>query len=148
MSKQFGASAPAIEHVNLTIQPGEFLTLLGPSGSGKTTALNLLAGFMKPTSGRILIDGKVVSDLPAHKRNVGVVFQHYALFPHLNVRENIAYPLKQRGVARAEIAQRVDSALRTVALRRIRIGCQINFPADSSNAWRLQGRRCSIQVCF
>ncbi len=117
VSKQFGASAPAIEHLNLTIQPGEFLTLLGPSGSGKTTALNLLAGFMKPTSGRILIDGKVVSDLPAHKRNVGVVFQHYALFPHLNVRENIAYPLKQRGVARAEIAQRVDSALRTVALQ-------------------------------
>ena len=107
VSKQFGASAPAIEHLNLTIQPGEFLTLLGPSGSGKTTALNLLAGFMKPTSGRILIDGKVVSDLPAHKRNVGVVFQHYALFPHLNVRENIAYPLKQRGVARAEIAHRL-----------------------------------------
>lgn len=117
VSKQFGTATPAIEHLNLTIQPGEFLTLLGPSGSGKTTALNLLAGFLKPTSGRILIDGKVVSDLPAHKRNVGVVFQHYALFPHLSVRENIAYPLKQRGVARTEIAQRVDSALRTVALQ-------------------------------
>lgn len=117
VSMQFGAAAPAIENLDLTINPGEFLTLLGPSGSGKTTALNLLAGFIKPSSGRILIDGKVVSDLPAYKRNVGVVFQHYALFPHLTVHENIAYPLKQRGVSRREIAQRVNEALAMVDLQ-------------------------------
>ncbi|AOR69613.1 hypothetical protein BBJ41_18445 [Burkholderia stabilis] len=91
--------------------------MLGPSGSGKTTALNLLAGFLKPTSGRILIDGKVVSDLPAHKRNVGVVFQHYALFPHLTVAQNIAYPLRQRGTQRAEIEKRVHDALCSVSLQ-------------------------------
>lgn len=117
VSKQFGAAKPAIENLDLTINPGEFLTLLGPSGSGKTTALNLLAGFIMPSTGRILIDGKVVSDLPAHKRNVGVVFQHYALFPHLTVQENIAYPLKQRGVSRAEIAKRVKESLQMVDLQ-------------------------------
>lgn len=117
VSKQFGSAAPAIEDLSLSIHPGEFLTLLGPSGSGKTTALNLLAGFLKPSSGRILIDGKVVSDLPAHRRNVGVVFQHYALFPHLTVRENIGYPLKQRGGHRVDIAKQVDEALRTVAMQ-------------------------------
>ncbi|WP_341773335.1 ABC transporter ATP-binding protein [Burkholderia stabilis] len=117
VSKRFGSAAPAIENLDLKINPGEFLTLLGPSGSGKTTALNLLAGFLKPTSGRILIDGKVVSDLPAHKRNVGVVFQHYALFPHLTVAQNIAYPLRQRGTLRAEIEKRVHDALCSVSLQ-------------------------------
>lgn len=97
VSKTYPTGLTAIAHLDLDIRPGEFLTLLGPSGSGKTTALNLLAGFQSPTSGQILVDGKDIGALPPHKRDIGVVFQHYALFPHLTVRENIGYPLKQRG---------------------------------------------------
>ncbi|MFN7596259.1 MAG: ABC transporter ATP-binding protein [Cereibacter sp.] len=100
----------------MDIRPGEFLTLLGPSGSGKTTALNLLAGFQSPTTGQILVDGKDIGALPPYKRDIGVVFQHYALFPHMTVRENTGYPLKQRRMPKDEIARRVDDVLRMVAL--------------------------------
>lgn len=116
VSKTYPTGLTAIERLDLDIQPGEFLTLLGPSGSGKTTALNLLAGFQAPTSGQILVDGKDIGALPPHKRDIGVVFQHYALFPHMTVRENIGYPLKQRGVPKAEITRRVNDVLRMVAL--------------------------------
>lgn len=116
VSKTYGTGLTAIASLDLDIRAGEFLTLLGPSGSGKTTALNLLAGFQSPTSGQILVDGKDVGALPAHKRDIGVVFQHYALFPHMTVRENIGYPLKQRGVGKEEMRKRVDEALRMVSL--------------------------------
>lgn len=116
VSKTYPTGLTAIAHLDLDIRPGEFLTLLGPSGSGKTTALNLLAGFQSPTSGQILVDGKDIGALPPHKRDIGVVFQHYALFPHMTVRENIGYPLKQRRIAKDEIARRVDEVLRMVAL--------------------------------
>ncbi|WP_027061356.1 ABC transporter ATP-binding protein [Mesorhizobium loti] len=116
VSKRYGFGPIAIDKLDLTVRPGEFLTLLGPSGSGKTTALNLLAGFQMPTSGQILIDGADISALPAYKRNIGVVFQHYALFPHMTVRENVGYPLKQRRVAKDELRRRVDEALRMVAI--------------------------------
>jgi putative spermidine/putrescine transport system ATP-binding protein len=92
----------AIDDLNLDIRAGEFITLLGPSGSGKTTALMLIAGFETPTDGEILIDGAPVARLPAYRRNIGMVFQSYALFPHLTVAENIAFPLKQRGVSMAD----------------------------------------------
>jgi len=118
VSKQFGDGPFALRNLDLTIEPGEFLTLLGPSGSGKTTALNLLAGFIHPTSGEIQIDGGDIGDLPAHKRDIGVVFQHYALFPHMTVRDNIAYPLKQRRLPRADIDRKVDAALAMVALEK------------------------------
>ncbi|MBW0370815.1 ABC transporter ATP-binding protein [Ensifer adhaerens] len=116
VSKTYGALQPAIAELDLEIRAGEFLTLLGPSGSGKTTALNLLAGFQSPSSGSILVDGIDVGALPPHKRNIGVVFQHYALFPHMTVRENIAYPLRQRKVPKTEIERLVSEALRMVAL--------------------------------
>ena len=116
VSKQYGSGPIAIDKLDLTIRPGEFLTLLGPSGSGKTTALNLLAGFQTPTSGQILVDGSDISVLPPHKRDIGVVFQHYALFPHMTVRENVGYPLKQRRVPKDELRRRVDEALRMVAI--------------------------------
>jgi spermidine/putrescine ABC transporter ATP-binding subunit len=99
--KRFGAHA-ALDGFDLAIEAGEFITLLGPSGSGKTTALMLIAGFERPNAGEILIEGRAVHKLPAYRRNIGVVFQSYALFPHLTVAENIAFPLKQRGVGRAE----------------------------------------------
>lgn len=116
-SKQFGAVLAA-DDLNLSIRRGEFLSFLGPSGCGKTTALRMLAGFEAPTSGQVLLDGQVVNELPAYRRPVNMVFQHYALFPHLTVAENIAYGLVQQRprLAAAEIAKAVDKALETVRL--------------------------------
>ncbi len=101
VSKHYGGTR-AIHGLQLDVRAGEFMTLLGPSGSGKTTTLMLIAGFDAPNAGEILIDGASVVRLPPHRRNVGMVFQSYALFPHLTVAENIGFPLKQRGVGRAE----------------------------------------------
>jgi spermidine/putrescine transport system ATP-binding protein len=116
-SKRFGAVLAA-DDLNLSIRRGEFLSFLGPSGCGKTTALRMLAGFEAPSSGQVLLDGQVVNDLPAYRRPVNMVFQHYALFPHLTVAENIAYGLRQQRprMASAEIAKAVDKALETVRL--------------------------------
>ena len=97
MSKKYG-DAVALDSIDLQINRGEFLTFLGPSGSGKTTTLNLIAGFISPTAGSMTLNGAPLEKLPAHERNLGVVFQHYALFPHMTVRDNVAYPLKQRKV--------------------------------------------------
>jgi spermidine/putrescine transport system ATP-binding protein len=116
-SKHYGAVIAA-EGLNLAIRRGEFLSFLGPSGCGKTTALRMLAGFERPTSGDILLDGQRVNHVPPHQRPVNMVFQHYALFPHLTVAQNIAYGLRQRRPRppEAEIAQAVDQALETVRL--------------------------------
>jgi spermidine/putrescine ABC transporter ATP-binding subunit len=113
--KRFG-DVEAVREVDLTLEPGELLTLLGPSGSGKTTTLLMVAGFEQPTSGEVLLDERSVTALPPHKRNVGMVFQHYALFPHMTVQDNIAFPLTQRGVKRDEIRARVDESLALVHL--------------------------------
>src|SRR5580700_9304742 len=106
----------AVRGVSLDIRSGEFLTLLGPSGSGKTTTLMMIAGFEAPSAGDIAIDGRSVVSLPPHKRNIGMVFQNYALFPHLTVAENIGFPLKQRGVDRATRARKVAESLELVRL--------------------------------
>jgi putative spermidine/putrescine transport system ATP-binding protein len=111
---QAAAGEPQLD---LAIQRGEFLTLLGPSGSGKTTTLMMLAGFESPTAGDILLDGKPITRTPPHKRNFGMVFQNYALFPHLTVSQNVAYPLTVRKVAKIEAAQRVARALDMVRLK-------------------------------
>ena len=111
-----GLVRPAVDHVSLEIESGEFLTFLGPSGSGKTTLLSMIAGFIPLTEGAIFIDGHDVSRLKPHKRNLGVVFQNYALFPHMTVARNIAFPLEQRAMTKAEIARRVDEALTLVHL--------------------------------
>jgi len=108
----------AVDAMDLVILEGEFLSLLGPSGCGKTTTLNLIAGFVEPTAGRILIDGEDVTGLPAHLRGLGVVFQSYALFPHLSVFENVAFGLRERRTPSAEIARRVGEALELVQLDR------------------------------
>ncbi|CAN7730402.1 ABC transporter ATP-binding protein [Bosea sp. LjRoot9] len=105
-----------LKDVNLTIQPGEFFAFLGPSGCGKTTLLRLIAGFNQADTGRIMIGGKDISNLPPWKRDVGMVFQSYALWPHMTVRRNVAFGLEERGVARAEIERRVDIALDLVGL--------------------------------
>jgi putative spermidine/putrescine transport system ATP-binding protein len=106
----------AIDDLTLDVAAGEFLTLLGPSGSGKTTVLMAIAGFVQPTSGEILLDGRPITRLPPEAREFGVVFQGYALFPHMTVAENVAYPLKVRRVASAERASRVRETLDLVQL--------------------------------
>ncbi|MFD0981094.1 ABC transporter ATP-binding protein [Tropicimonas aquimaris] len=117
VTKTYGEVVAASD-LNLSIGKGEFLSFLGPSGCGKTTALRLLAGFESPTAGQVLIDGQVVNDLEAHRRPVNMVFQHYALFPHLNVFDNIAYGLRQRRPrpGRQVIYEKVERALATVRL--------------------------------
>ncbi|HEX5146819.1 MAG TPA: ABC transporter ATP-binding protein [Conexibacter sp.] len=111
--KTYG-SAVAVEGVSLDVRPGEFVTLLGPSGSGKTTTLNMVAGFVELDEGEVLLDGTSIARLPPHKRNIGMVFQNYALFPHMTARENLAYPLRRRRMPKAEIARRVTQALELV----------------------------------
>jgi spermidine/putrescine ABC transporter ATP-binding subunit len=108
----------AVDALDLGVDEGEFLALLGPSGCGKTTTLNLIAGFVPPTAGRILVDGEDVTDRPAHLRGLGVVFQSYALFPHLSIFENVAFGLRERRTPAAEIARRVGAALELVRLDR------------------------------
>jgi len=115
VSKHYGP-VRAVDDVSLTIGRGRFVTLLGPSGSGKTTLLMAIAGFVAPTSGRILLDERPITPLPPEKRNFGMVFQGYALFPHMTVAENVAFPLRVRKVPRAEIARRVADALALVQL--------------------------------
>ncbi|MBN8243868.1 ABC transporter ATP-binding protein [Nitratireductor aquimarinus] len=115
VTKCFG-SLCVVDDLELDIAKGEFVSLLGPSGSGKTTLLMMLAGFERPTKGRILVDGAVVDTTPTYKRDMGVVFQNYALFPHMSVGDNIAFPLQMRGVGKAEIAERVARALDMVQL--------------------------------
>jgi spermidine/putrescine ABC transporter ATP-binding subunit len=116
-TREYGA-VRAVDALDLAVTEGECLALLGPSGCGKTTTLNLIAGFVEPTAGRIVIDGEDVTGRPAHLRGLGVVFQSYALFPHLSVRENVAFGLRERRVPAAEIERRVGDALELVRLDR------------------------------
>ncbi len=115
VSKAYGHTR-VIENLELEVDKGEFLSLLGPSGSGKTTILMMLAGFEAATSGAIWLDGQRIHALPPHKRGMGVVFQNYALFPHMTVAENVAFPLEMRGFGKAEIRARVAAALDRVQL--------------------------------
>ncbi|MDD2926670.1 ABC transporter ATP-binding protein [Rhodoferax sp.] len=115
VSKRYGHFT-ALEPTDLTVAAGEFVTLLGPSGSGKTTLLSLIAGLAEPDSGRILLDGADVSGLPAHRRGLGMVFQNYALFPHMTVAENVAFGLQTRRLPAAEVQDKVQRALTMVRL--------------------------------
>ncbi len=115
LTKRFGDFA-AVDRLTLDVASGEFLTLLGASGSGKTTTLRMIAGFEIPTAGEILMDGAPITGLPPYKRDINTVFQHYALFPHMSVRQNVEYGLRMRGVPDGERASRVDDALAMVQL--------------------------------
>lgn len=117
-----------VNHVDLTIGDGEFFTLLGPSGCGKTTLLRMIAGFNDPDEGDILFDGESVLSLPAHKRDTGMVFQNYALFPHLSVADNVAYGLKARGIKGHELKERVATILEAVQLG----GMEARYPRQLS----------------
>jgi putative spermidine/putrescine transport system ATP-binding protein len=115
VSKLYG-DVVAVRDVDLEVRPGEFVTLLGPSGSGKTTTLRIIAGFTQPDEGTVVLDGQDLTRVPPHRRGVGMVFQNYALFPHMTVAGNIAFPLEMRRVPRAERAKLVEEALRLVRL--------------------------------
>jgi spermidine/putrescine ABC transporter ATP-binding subunit len=115
IAKRFGNVA-ALDNVSLAVERGELLTILGPSGSGKTTLLKVVAGFEAPDHGSVKVDGVEIAWLPPARRDIGMVFQNYALFPHLNVRRNVAFPLEMRNTAKAEIERRVTDALQLVEL--------------------------------
>jgi spermidine/putrescine ABC transporter ATP-binding subunit len=127
VSKYYG-SVHALDRVSLALAEGECLALLGPSGCGKTTALNLIAGFLMPDKGEIRIDGRNMGAVPIHKRNAGMVFQSYALFPHLTVHENVAFGLRMQKVEKSEIVRRVADALALVRLG----GLETRFPRQLS----------------
>lgn len=115
LQKRYG-SATAVDDVSLSISPGEFISLLGPSGSGKTTTLMMIAGFEMPDSGQVLLDDKDITHLPPHRRELGVIFQNYALFPHMTVAENVSYPLRMRRMPKGEVEERVRRVLDQVHL--------------------------------
>jgi iron(III) transport system ATP-binding protein len=115
VSKRYGET-PAVVDVSFTVERGELFFLLGPSGCGKTTLLRMMAGFIRPDAGSILFDGRPIDDVPPHRRNAGMVFQSYALWPHMSVAENVAYGLRERSVERGERERRVQGALETVRM--------------------------------
>lgn len=127
VTKRFG-EVIAVDSVSLSVRRGEFMTLLGPSGCGKTTLLRIIAGFETPDAGRVTLGGQDVTDVPPYRRDVTTVFQHYALFPHMNVFDNVAFGLERKGVARQETRRRVEVALEMVRLS----GLQQRQPSELS----------------
>ena len=131
LNKQFGAFT-AVRDMTLSIEKGEFVSLLGPSGCGKTTTLQMIAGLLEPTSGKILLDGKDISHTPPNKRGLGIVFQSYALFPHMTALDNVTFGLEMRGVAKAERLERAHKALAQVKLDQF----SHRFPKEMSGGQR------------
>lgn len=140
LSKTYGTFT-ALDPTYLDVQKGEFLTLLGPSGSGKTTLLQMVSGLTPATSGRLLIDGEDWTERPVHSRDMGLVFQHYALFPHMTVAENVAFPLKMRNLGTGGIEQRVKETLEKVQLEAF----GHRFPGELSGG---QQQRVALARCF
>ena len=135
VTKYYG-DVGAVSGVSLDIPPGEILTILGSSGSGKTTTLLIVAGFHAPSSGNVWIDGRDVTYLPPERRNVGIVFQHYALFPHMSVAENIAFPLRMRGLRSSDIRSKVTAALELVRMS----GFDTRYPSQLSGGQQQHSR--------
>ncbi|MBT4489099.1 MAG: ABC transporter ATP-binding protein, partial [Rhodospirillaceae bacterium] len=116
VQKSYDGETLVVKDFNLEVARGEFVTMLGPSGSGKTTCLMMLAGFEPATHGEIYLDGVPINKVPPHKRGIGMVFQNYALFPHMTVAENLAFPLQVRGMGKSETSEKVNGALDMVRL--------------------------------
>jgi ABC-type spermidine/putrescine transport systems, ATPase components len=116
VQKSYDGLSLVVKDLNLNIKKGEFLTMLGPSGSGKTTCLLMLAGFETATHGEILLDGKPINNIPPHKRGIGMVFQNYALFPHMTVGENLSFPLEVRKISKNDREEKVLQALEMVQM--------------------------------
>lgn len=119
---------PVLKSLTLSMEKGEFVSLLGPSGCGKTTTLRVIAGFLKPIRGRVIVNGKDYTNVPPHKRNMGIVFQNYALFPHMNAFENVAFGLRMRKFSKSEIEKKVKRALELVGLS----GFESRLPSELS----------------
>jgi putative spermidine/putrescine transport system ATP-binding protein len=140
LSKAYGASM-ALQPLELKVYSGELLALLGPSGSGKTTLLQVICGLIEPTGGRLIIDGRDETDKPVNKRDIGVVFQNYALFPHLTVRENVSFPLQMRKIAAADLREKVEVTLAMVGLSDF----SSRFPRELSGG---QQQRVALARCL
>jgi putative spermidine/putrescine transport system ATP-binding protein len=138
--KRYGEEV-AVDGISLSIDAGEFVTVLGPSGSGKTTTLAMIAGFTRPDGGSIELDGVDITYQPSHQRNIGMVFQNYALFPHMTTKQNVAFPLEMRGVPRKEARERVATALERVHLR----GLEHRYPRELSGG---QQQRVALARAF
>lgn len=131
LRKDFG-SFQAVKNISLEIEKGEFISLLGPSGCGKTTTLQMIAGFLSPTAGQVILNGIDITQLPPEKRGMGVVFQSYALFPHMTVAENVGFGLEMRGIAKKERKERVEETLSLVRLN----GLATRYPVEMSGGQR------------
>ena len=141
-----------LRNISLAIEPGEFFALLGPSGSGKSTLLRVIAGFARAQSGRVLVDGKDISAVPPWKRDIGMVFQNYALWPHMTVQDNVAFGLEERKFPRDEVKRKVAAALAMVGLPNSPRAGRANSPAASSSALPSRApspsnRRCGCWTC-
>ena len=148
VEKSFDGRTRVVDRVDLTVEPGEFFALLGPSGCGKTTTLRMIAGFEEPDDGRIMVGGEDVTHMPVHRRDMGMIFQSYALFPHRTVAENVAFGLRMRGLGKGEISERV-TARRCARSRSkaTRIAARRSSPAASSSASRSRARSSSGRAC-
>lgn len=133
----------ALKNINLNIQPGEFVSLLGPSGCGKTTLLRIISGFLKPSSGKILLDGQAVESLSASQRGVGIVFQNYALFPHMSVWDNIAYGLRAKRLPNAKVNSKVGEMLELVQLGHL----AKRYPSELSGGQQQRVATCPCLGC-
>jgi putative spermidine/putrescine transport system ATP-binding protein len=140
LSKSYGPTV-ALKPTDLQVAAGELMTILGPSGSGKTTLLQIICGLAEPTAGRLFIDGADQTHTPVHRRHIGVVFQNYALFPHLTVEENVAFPLHMRRMSPAELRRKVAAALEMVGLDSLKA----RFPRELSGG---QQQRVALARCF
>jgi putative spermidine/putrescine transport system ATP-binding protein len=138
--KRYG-SVVAVESLDLRIEPGEFVSLLGPSGCGKTTTLRAIAGLVRPDSGEVIVGGRVMNDVPVHRRGLGLVAQNYALFPHMTVLENVTFGLRMRGMPRNEVARRAHETLATVQLEKM----GDRFPRELSGG---QQQRVALARCL
>jgi len=140
LCKRYG-SAAAVESLDLRVEPGQFVALLGPSGCGKTTTLRAIAGLVRPDAGEVIVGGRIMNDVPVHRRRLGLVAQNYALFPHMTVRENVTFGLRMRGTPAAEIDRRAQEALATVRLT----GMETRYPRQLSGG---QQQRVALARCL
>ena len=148
LGKTYGASV-AVRNATLSVGGGEMVALLGPSGCGKTTTLRMVAGFVDPTAGRIVLDGRDITRVAANRRDIGMVFQSYALFPHMSVWRNVAFGLRCKRVGEPEIRQRVEAVLDLVGLELSPTVIHGNSPAASSSASRWRAYLfCARNCCF
>ena len=135
IDKSYDGEVLVVKNLNLNIQKGEFVTMLGPSGSGKTTTLMMLAGFETPTNGEIYLENNPISKIPPYEREIGMVFQNYALFPHMTVQENLSFPLEVRKISKSEIKERVTKVLDMVELEILQQDFLHNYQEDNNNEW-------------